>query len=45
VRALDTYVPLGPPANLVLVQTPQIVEAVRALEAREPFVRRLAASE
>jgi 2-oxoisovalerate dehydrogenase E1 component len=35
VRALDTYIPLGPPANLVLVQTPQIVDAVKALEAEE----------
>jgi len=34
VRALDSYVPLGPSANLVLVQTPQIVEAVLAVEAR-----------
>jgi 2-oxoisovalerate dehydrogenase E1 component len=30
-RALDSYLPLGPSANLMLVQTPQIVEAVRAL--------------
>jgi 2-oxoisovalerate dehydrogenase E1 component len=40
VRALDSYVPLGPAANLVLVQTPQIVDAVLGLEAAEP-VRRL----
>jgi len=31
VCALDSYVPLGPAANLVLVQTPQIVDAVLAL--------------
>jgi 2-oxoisovalerate dehydrogenase E1 component len=31
VRALDSYVPLGPAANLVLVQTPQIVDAVIAV--------------
>jgi 2-oxoisovalerate dehydrogenase E1 component len=36
VRALDTYVPLGPAANLVLVQTPQIVDAVLKLEVAEP---------
>jgi 2-oxoisovalerate dehydrogenase E1 component len=30
-RAPDSYLPLGPSANLMLVQTPQIVEAVRAL--------------
>ncbi|MEX2530003.1 MAG: thiamine pyrophosphate-dependent enzyme [Gemmatimonadota bacterium] len=29
VRSVDTYVPLGPPADLVMVRTPQIVEAVR----------------
>lgn len=28
VRAVDSYVPLGPAANLVLIQTPDIVEAV-----------------
>jgi 2-oxoisovalerate dehydrogenase E1 component len=45
VRALDTYVPLGPAANLVLVQTPQIVDAVLGLEAAEPMRRRRLASE
>jgi 2-oxoisovalerate dehydrogenase E1 component len=30
VRATDSYVPLGPAANLVLVQTADIVEAARA---------------
>jgi len=30
VRALDTFVPLGPAADLVLVQTADIVEAVRS---------------
>jgi 2-oxoisovalerate dehydrogenase E1 component len=34
VRAVDSFVPLGPAANLVLVQTADIVEAVRALDAR-----------
>ena len=29
VRAVDSYVPLGQAANLVLIQTPDIVEAVR----------------
>jgi 2-oxoisovalerate dehydrogenase E1 component len=32
VRATDTFVPLGPAANLVLVQTADIVEAALALE-------------
>jgi 2-oxoisovalerate dehydrogenase E1 component len=40
VRAVDSYVPLGPPANLVLIQTPQIVEAVLAAAARPPSTRR-----
>ncbi len=31
VRAVDTFVPLGPAANLVLVQTADIVEAAREL--------------
>ncbi len=31
VRAADTYVPLGPAANLVLVQTADIVDAARAV--------------
>lgn len=31
VRAADSYVPLGQAANLVLIQTPDIVESVRAL--------------
>jgi 2-oxoisovalerate dehydrogenase E1 component len=31
VRAADTYVPLGPAANLVLVQTEDIVDAARAI--------------
>ena len=30
VRAVDSYVPLGQAANLVLIQTPDIVEGVRA---------------
>ena len=33
-RAVDSFVPLGPAANLVLVQTPDIVAAVRSLDAR-----------
>jgi 2-oxoisovalerate dehydrogenase E1 component len=44
VRALDSYVPLGPAANLVLVQTPQIVDAVLQTEAAERIrIRRVAA--
>ncbi len=34
VRAVDTFVPLGPAADLVLVQTPQIVEAVHEVAGR-----------
>jgi 2-oxoisovalerate dehydrogenase E1 component len=45
VRALDTYVPLGPAANLVLVQTPQIIDAVLGLAAAEPVRRRRLAAE
>jgi 2-oxoisovalerate dehydrogenase E1 component len=44
VRAQDSYVPLGPPANLVLVQTGQIVDSVTQLVARpqgEAIVRML----
>jgi 2-oxoisovalerate dehydrogenase E1 component len=36
VRAQDSYVPLGPSANLVLVQTGQIVDAVTQLVAARP---------
>jgi 2-oxoisovalerate dehydrogenase E1 component len=46
VRALDSYVPLGPAANLVLVQTPQIVEAVLTVEAaRATKIRKVASRE
>lgn len=34
VRATDSFVPLGPAANLVLVQTADIVDAARALRER-----------
>lgn len=36
VRAADSYVPLGPAADLVLVQEDQIVDAAKALLARTP---------
>jgi 2-oxoisovalerate dehydrogenase E1 component len=41
VRALDSWVPLGPSANLVLVQMPQIVDAVREAVAAPGKLERL----
>ena len=43
VCALDSFVPLGPAANLVLVQTPQIVEAVSNLSGPHTKSERLRA--